>query len=256
MQTKKKVLIGGLSSLAVAAGVAMTGGTSAYYYDLERSDGNKLAACSLDLVEDQVQVTQTAFGDEVTDPLDSQAVVTTTSNDTPDNPGALSTIMIENMLPGDAFRVDITLRNAGSCAGEMWGDVNFPIDDNENGRLEPEMAPGVPDPDTDGGDLDDLIQAVYLGPSDDGVSFGPASYNTLAYAVPWLLDSDFEAGEINVVSVQLRVPDDGTAQDGNEIMSDYFTFALDFAAAQKNKINPRPGASGRDLNDLSTLNNS
>ena len=37
MNNKKKLLIGSLSTAAVVAGVAMTGGTSAYFYDLESS---------------------------------------------------------------------------------------------------------------------------------------------------------------------------------------------------------------------------
>jgi hypothetical protein len=100
-----------------------------------------------------------------------------------------------------------------------------------------------------------VLLAKYLGPSDDGVTF-TGTYNQLAYAYPHLLDSDFTANELNTVSIELEVPDDGTARAGNEIMSDKFTFAIDFAAAQKNKINPSPSGVGRDLNNPATLNNS
>ena len=249
MNNKKKLLIGSLSTAAVVAGVAMTGGTSAYYYDLERSEGNRLSACSIDLEEQDVRITQTQSGDE-TDLAHSQADVNSSTSS-----GGLSTITLDNLVPGDIFKVEIDLKNVGSCSGEMWGDVNFPIVDDENTKLEAEQEPGVPDPDPSGGDLDDVLLATYQGPNDDSVSY-TGTYHNLAYLPPWLLDSDFTGGEMNTVTILLEVPDEGTARDGNEVMSDKFTFAIDFAAAQKNKINPRPGGSGRDLNNPSTLNNS
>jgi predicted ribosomally synthesized peptide with SipW-like signal peptide len=270
MQTKKKVLIGGLSSLAVAAGVALTGGTSAYYYDLERSEGNRFAACSLDLRERAMLVKQVAFAHDDGDGTTGESVEDTqaSSNVSDNGDGALSTISLSNLQPGDAFEVKIGLRNAGSCAGEMWGDINFPINDFEN---EPNPEPeaewqalgndpdngsqdGVGNPDTDGtdggqGDLDDVMQVSFS--DDEGNSFN-GSFHELAYEYPWRLDDDFQPDETNVITVMLTVPDSGEPGDGNEIMGDSYEFAIDFAAAQKNKITPSPEGVGVDLNNMGT----
>lgn len=231
MNNKKKLLIGSLSTAAVVAGVAMTGGTSAYYYDLERSEGNSLSACSLDLVQQGVHIKQVGWAEDdettVAEEEQSQATSVVTANpEVGTNPGALSTIALDNLQPGDAFEVTIKLKNAGSCHGEMWGDINFPITDKENGMLEPEEAAGDLTPNDApqdasetpqvGGELDDIMDVTYVT-NDAGNSF-TGKYRQLAYLPPYLMDDNFTDGEVNNVKVILSVPDNGKAGDGNQIM--------------------------------------
>lgn len=261
MNNKKKLVFSGLSVAAVVAGVAATGGTSAYFYDLERSENNSLSACSLDLVQQTVSVDQVGWAEDNPKTNATEMQSQADKNVSVVGAGGLSTITLGELQPGDAFDVTINMENEGNCAGEMWGDINFPITDNENTRLEPEIAAGdttdgdFTNPQASqghvGGDLDDTIEVQYT--TDDAGNTFNGTYHDLAYLPPYLMDDDFQAGEVNAVKLRLTVPDNGSAGDGNEIMGDSFTFAIDFAAAQKNKLQPRNGGTGLDLNNPSTL---
>ena len=237
MNNKKKLLIGSLSTAAVVAGVAMTGGTSAYYFDAESALNNSFEACDFDLVRQNTNIIQTGFAEGGTQ-TQAQGVA--------ESSGAGNIgINLSNLQPGDAFDVVIDLKNVGTCEGELWADIDFPITDNENSNLEPEQAAGdnttgnLSDPSeaeslNGGGELDTVMQAKY---SDSlGNSTPWMSYHQLAYRYPDMLSGAFGDQATDTITVQLKVPDDGTPGDGNEIMSDSFTFAVHFVQAQKNKI--------------------
>ena len=235
MQTKKKVLIGGLSSLAVAAGVAMTGGTSAYFYDLENSRANRIAACSLDLVADKPTVIQTADGS----PNGSDATIDVSDNPDPGGPwgagtpwedddtaGGLYQVSIGNMEPGDAFKVTIPVRNDGDCIGELWGDLRGPFNDSEGTNYEPETAwqAAGNDPDVQGaddlerqrivtqGDNGNISGAtvdaydggagdldnrvlVYYGPDEEFNELNGETFSEFAWRKPVMMDGSFEQAD-------------------------------------------------------------
>ena len=133
MNKKAKIALGGLGVGAVVAGAALTGGTSAYFYDLEQQTGNSVEACGFDLTYASTS-TQTATGadPQLVAPQQpaSQAVV---------NPSGA--INIQNVEPGDQFEVIVTLDNLGDCAGDLWGDMDQHFD-QENSLTEPEQDAG------------------------------------------------------------------------------------------------------------------
>lgn len=222
MQTKKKVLIGGLSSLAVAAGVALTGGTSAYFYDLEMSKGNKIAACSLDLVAQEPTIQQTADGSPGGSPaltvvsVGPQAGGGTTGTGTPwEAPfvGGLYSVNIGGMEPGDEFTVTIPVDNEGECIGELWGDLRGPFNDLEGVEYEPEKnwQDQGNDPDKQG--VADVESAAIIA-QQPGAGLTPA-----------LIDQyDGGAGDLDNVVIVAYGPDDVNNQltyGDNETFSEF-----------------------------------
>ena len=286
MNNKKKLLIGSLSTAAVVAGVAMTGGTSAYFYDLETSDGNLLGACSLDLVASgapDIQQTAGSAADITVSSVVDAAGTTDGPGTSWDGPmvGGLYQVGIGAMEPGDMFTVTIPLDNAGKCAGELFGDIRGPFNDLEGSNYEPETAweaagnnpdkpsgaddesaaiiaqqpgsgltPAIIDQyDGGDGDLDNVVLVDY-GPDDASNVVANETFAEFAWRKPTILDPSFTPTETKSIVVQLRVPDSGVPGDGNEIMGDSFEFLIDFALAQPGKINPNTAA---NLNDPSTI---
>lgn len=117
MRNRFKLAAGGVGVAAVAASVVLTGGTSAYFYDLEKSTGNQIEACDFDLTWRSSNLKA------VSQAPSSQASATRTNGDGFLN-GADGAFTLANLQPGDAYSVQLNVRNAGSCAGGLYTDVD------------------------------------------------------------------------------------------------------------------------------------
>lgn len=231
MNKKQKLLIGGASVSAVVAGVALTGGTSAFYYDMEQQTGNSIEACDFDLTQ-SVETVKTTTG------------VPVTQSTAGSQPGAIT---ISNVEPGDTFRSTITLSNIGSCAGDLWADIDQHSDD-ENGTLEPEANEGGDD--TPGGDLGGYMKVSVLQGATPISGLQDVTLASLATLLPSNVDSTFAGGDTTTLVLEFVAPvnaaNPGGRADENKIMTDAYTFELDFALAQQGYMPASPG-------DLSTL---
>lgn len=108
MRIKNKAIVGGLAATAVGAAVVMTGASSAYFFDAEAVDGNKIEAGTLDL---EYAISGTAV-----------------------NGGKIS---LANLKPGDERTVKVSVTNVGSVDGVLAAAVTN-IQDLENKVIEPE----------------------------------------------------------------------------------------------------------------------
>jgi predicted ribosomally synthesized peptide with SipW-like signal peptide len=209
MQKRNKAIVAGLSVSAVAAAVALTGSTSAYYYDLETSE-NKIKACGFDLQYDaEVDPAEDNYG---------SAMVTEGGS-----------VVIKNVAPGDSFAVTVTLANVGACEGDLWAQVND-VRNQENGVTEPERTSG--DDATDG----ELGDHVTISVPELGV--GGVTMNT----VPWhLLSGATKLGTMPAdfgpvsATINIDVPKGGGAGDVNDIMTDSFELDFDLALVQRDE---------------------
>lgn len=220
MRNRFKLAAGGVGVAAVAASVVLTGGTSAYFYDLEKSTGNQIEACDFDLTWRSSNLKA------VSQAPSSQASATRTNGDGFLN-GADGAFTLANLQPGDAYSVQLNVRNAGSCAGELYMDVDQHVD-LENRLTEPEAAAGDAD---QSGDIGETVQAkVRL---DGYKTLHEGSLASFAEALPTLLDDDFAGKDEHSLVVTFAVPESGTAGTENVIMTDSYSFDLDFAVTQK-----------------------
>lgn len=211
MQYKTKLMIGSASVVAVAAGAVLTGTTSAYFYDLEKSTGNVAEGCDFDL-------TYRLGGGGAT----GQNVN-----------GGNDRITLADLEPGDSQTVNVYLRNAGSCAGDAYFDIDNPVD-AENGLTEPESEAGDADA---SGDVGEIVQVTARRYSAGGPSFFTGSLNDFAAASPTLVDGDFGAADGQNLYVTFTVPNSARGAE-NALMTDSFTFDMDMAMVQDGQVTP------------------
>jgi predicted ribosomally synthesized peptide with SipW-like signal peptide len=211
MQKRNKAIVAGLSVSAVAAAVALTGSTSAYYYDLETSE-NSIQACGFDL-EYSANVTkgETQYGSAIVD-----------------NTGA---VVIKNVAPGDSFDVTIDLKNVGNCAGTLWGQVTN-VKNMENGLTEPEKEGG----DVAGteGELGDFVKISVPLLGSEGPTLNEIPWPAMTSARPMVeIPAGFDlAKDLMPITLRIDVPLGENAGDNNKIMTDSFELDFDLALVQ------------------------
>jgi hypothetical protein len=211
MQYKLKLMIGGASVVAVAAGAALTGTTSAYFYDLEKSTGNVAEGCDFDLTYRLSGAG--ASGGNVN--------------------GGNDSFTLENLQPGESRTANVYVRNAGSCAGDAYFDIDNPVD-AENGVTEPEAEAGDADA---AGDVGEIVQVTARRYSAGGPVYFNGSLNDFAAAPPTLVDGDFGAADGQNLYFTFTVPN-GARGAENALMTDSFTFDMDMAMVQDGQVTP------------------
>ncbi|GAB2727119.1 SipW-dependent-type signal peptide-containing protein [Nocardioides pakistanensis] len=215
MNNLKKLGLSGLSIAAVAAGVAATGGTSAFYYDAETFT-NSIEACGFDLSYETV----VAEG-KTNDPNNTDAVVVNNSGN----------ISITGVHPGDYYEVAVKVQNLGDCGGELWLQVDD-ISNLENGFTDEESQAG------DTGPAGELGEYVQIGiPGVGGTSIKNVGWFSAPQNVSGVL-GDLSPTDVWQGTIYVDVPL-GNRSDGNQIMTDSFSFALDLALVQDGQ---NPGA--------------
>lgn len=121
MNGKVRALVGATGVSAVVAAVALSGGTSAFYYDSAHFTGNSISACGLGVAV-KAHTTQDAdkgLGNN------SLAVINGGSDaDVQATADKGHAIDITNVQPGDYFRTDFTVQNTGTCVGDLWADIS------------------------------------------------------------------------------------------------------------------------------------
>jgi predicted ribosomally synthesized peptide with SipW-like signal peptide len=167
MQIKHKALVGALGATAVGTAVALTGASSAYFTDVEKTTGNSIAAGSLDLVA-------TYAGDGV-------------------NNGKIS---VAGLAPGGPAKTfTVTVKSAGDVHGILRADVANLVD-NENGRTDAEVEAG--DATSDNGELSQWVNLSISGAPTmklaQAANYGPMSLGNLTgqkvYSVAVSLPAD------------------------------------------------------------------
>lgn len=204
MNKKTRALIGGVGVSAAVAAVALTGGTSAYFYDVETVTGNSIASCGIE-IEPSTVVTTNGYN------ASSQIHATTTSG---------NVIGVTNMQPGDSFTADVTLKNAGSCAGDIWADINFPLDYQAD---------------------DSFAQALQASVSIDGNPQGTFPFGELSYRYPDLIKAGVTAGHSTDLSVTVLFPESGVRGGENALEDKSLEFTIDYAVVQEG-IDPTVGS--------------
>lgn len=224
MRNRFKLAAGGVGVAAVAASVALTGGTSAYFYDLEKSTGNAIEACELDLTYRMSNLTQRSAAPQ------SQATAVKTSADNVTLNGAEGAFALADLQPGDSYSVQVNVRNnaprGDGCSGELYMDVDNHLD-LENGLTEPERSAGDAD---ESGDLGETVVAKL---TQDGSVKHDGSLAAFAEALPRVVDSDFTPQDEHTLVMSFTVPESGVRGGENAIMSDSYSFDLDFGLFQK-----------------------
>ncbi|MEJ5945656.1 hypothetical protein WDZ17_10170 [Pseudokineococcus basanitobsidens] len=192
MKNSTRVLVGSAGVSAVVAGVALTGGTSAYFYDAG-GVGVGGEACTLELDLRQpvtASVNEGTGGTEVVRSDDGASV------------------SFANLEPGDSVRVVATARNAGDCAGDMYAQL---------GDLE--------------GDDAFLDALVVTDARQFGVTRRQSAPLTeVAGGGPVALGAT-GAGQTQRLTLAFEVPL-GERGDGNEIQGTTFAFDLDLGLVQ------------------------
>lgn len=209
MQKKHKFIAAGLGVGALALGVALTGGTSAYFYDDETQQAT-FQSGTVDLV------TTGAVGVTSVNPLASVTY----------DP-ATKTLHASNLQPGDSFDYDVTFKNAGTLDAFPYMKWTFSHDD-ENGVNEAEGA----DPTAGTGELDDTMLVNYnidaFGQPANGLPVPVKSMDDngvigLSWAMTPGLNRD--------AKFTFSVPNGGQGAE-NQIMTDSFDVRIDFALTQ------------------------
>jgi predicted ribosomally synthesized peptide with SipW-like signal peptide len=208
MRTKHKFITAGVGASALALGVAITGGTSASFYDDETQQGT-FQAGSVDLVTSGVIASQSVnpLGSVTYDP-------------------ATKTLHASNLQPGDTFTYDVTFKNAGSLNASPYMKWTI-ADDSENGVIEAEDTDPTP-----AGELDNVMTVLYnidaFGSSASGV---PTPVNNTFNAPAHYLSFDMAPGLERHAKFTFTVPNGGQGAE-NQIMTDSFDLIMDFALTQ------------------------
>jgi hypothetical protein len=206
MQKRNKAIVAGLSVSAVAAAVALTGSTSAYYYDLETSHGNKIAACGFDLT----------YKGEVDGDPSEKATFTD---------GKLT---IDGVEPGDAFSALYTVGKVGDCETDLY--ISGSAASLENTIIDPEADAG--DETASRGELHESITVSLPGvhPALQNMP-APESLEIMQFHHE-AIDNWFDSHDDVRVRLDVNVPK-GAAGDHNEIMTDSFEYDFDLQMVQE-----------------------
>ena len=211
MKKQHKVIVGGLGAGALALGVALTGGTSAYFYDDETQQAT-FQAGSVDLV------TTGAIASQNINPLGTVTY----------DP-ATKTLSASNLQPGDTFVYDVAFKNAGSLNAFPYMSWKV-LNDNENGVNEAEGA----DPTAGVGELDNVMTVRFdidaFGSSANGTPT-PVSNTFYGQPAPIGLSWAMEPGLTRHAKFTFKVPNGGQGAE-NQIMTDSFDLKIDFALTQ------------------------
>lgn len=210
MNKKTRALIGGAGVSAAVAAVALTGGTSAFFYDVETIGGNSIGSCSLSI--DPVTTVTTAGYDNEEGAADQMVVGDTSAN----------VVKVSNMQPGDAFTADITLTNTGTCNGDMWADINYPLDFAKDSAF---------------------AQALKANVKINDSELGTYDFGDLSYAFPYMVASNVEDGTATTITVTVTWPQGTRGEESvAELEDQTLKFTVDYAIVQ-NGIDPT-GARG------------
>jgi predicted ribosomally synthesized peptide with SipW-like signal peptide len=127
MNGKVRALVGATGVSAVVAAVALSGGTSAFYYDSAHITNNKIASCGFGLsvasqttkLASNASARPSAVMSGAQDPGLSQSTNTSSAPDT-------RAIDIEKYQPGDYFQstYDVTNTNKTNCTADVWADIS------------------------------------------------------------------------------------------------------------------------------------
>ena len=180
--------------------VTAVGATKAWFLDTETSNGNSFTAGSLDLNIDGGNINVVKF-------------------------------TVGNMVPGNQPKSGFLLANVGSVKGYL--DIeNISVTNNENGRIEPEIAAGDT---TDGvGELQDVVNLRLFLDYDGNGWIGTGEtvfYNGKVGSLP----SNFELNELLNVGSNVRIGaifDWWTTPDDNKAMGDDMTLNMTFELGQ------------------------
>lgn len=214
MRNRTKALVGGTSVAAVMAAVSLTGGTSAYFYDVQTSADNSIHACSIGLNVGAATVTQTqkpTGGHTQSSPGKGPTTVETSS-------GALLTI--SGLQPGEQYKMTVPVTNTGECNADMWLDFSGHGDGVYANPPSPELA------------------AFLQTEVKDGNKFDlTGSYAEVARDLPGKV-ATVAGGDTHTLVFTFTWPDGGRAGDGqpqndNLAGGDDLTFDLDFAMVQQ-----------------------
>lgn len=206
MNGKVRALVGATGVSAVVAAVALSGGTSAFYYDSQHITGNSVTACTFGLGVESKTIQ--------TDSQGEHATVDTNAN---------HAITISNLEPGDKFQTTYTLSNTsaeGQCAGDLWADISGHSKD----------AYQNPSPNA----LENDLKVTLMGSVDDGAPTTIAAnvqYNQLATILPAKIQSALAAGHKYTLTATYGVPL-GARGDFNEIQGKSIGFNVDFGLVQ------------------------
>lgn len=208
VQKKQKLITAGIGAGAVAMAVALTGGTSAYFYDDEAQQA-EFQSGSVDLV------TTGAIDAVNVNPLASVTY----------DP-ATKTLSASNLRPGDSFDYNVVFTNAGSL--EAFPYMAWTISgDEENGVNEAEGGPGAA-----GGELDDRMTVNY-----DIDAFGktagaqPVPVRSMLTNPVIGLSWPMAPGLARNAKFTFAVPNGGQGAE-NDVMTDSFDLQIKFALTQ------------------------
>lgn len=219
MRNRTKALVGGTSVAAVMAAVSLTGGTSAYFYDVQTSANNSITACSIGLEVEKATVTRTLAptGDVAQSTAAVPADVTQTSN------GAILTV--DKFQPGEAYKVTVPVKNTGRCDADLWFDFsNHPEADSAFAKT--------------------INSTLYATTADNKLA-SPVTTGTLSQVLtawPGKLDTLAANGGTDTITFTFGWKDNGRsgqadrpapAVNDNDFMNQKVTFDMDFALVQE-----------------------
>jgi len=222
MNKKTRALIGGAGVSAAVAAVALSGGTSAFFYDVQTVENNSISSCGFELESAATVVAHPYSGVNTSRNLASQVLASSEG----------SNILVEKMQPGDGFTATLTVTNSGdsTCAADAWWDINYPIS-GIDGSGNPVTNPGA--------GVQPFTQALQTSLSGD-TSSTAGNLDELIYESPEKLGRVAPGASKSVV-INVSWPL-GARSEGNELMDHSVSFTLDYALSQVG-INP-VGANG------------
>lgn len=239
MNKRTRALIGATGVSVVVAATALTGGTSAFFYQVETNTENGIESCAFD-IDPTTTVTLTPY-----DVASSQM-----SNEV-DEAVTQSQINVANMQPGDAFTAKIELTNIGDCAADLWTDINFPLNFQEGpvaGETPAEAASRALR--AEFANYLDVTVTSIAGVAAGALPATPvtgatASFYDLAFDAAGMPQSALPGGSTHTLLVTVLFPDTGDRGAENRFMGLPLTFTTDYALSQVG-INPGGSLTGLD----------
>jgi hypothetical protein len=228
MNKKTRALIGGVGVSAAVAAVALTGGTSAFYYKSDTTTDNWFKSCGFNLTSDaDVKILKS----DVTEGWRDKSQIKSRSHG--------SSVRIDRMQPGDKFELKFEITNgskrdhkgksSSTCDADAWWDINFPIQELRDGAWVGEPQEGELD-------FTKALTVDVKGFDNDFTTF-----DQLMYAPPQKLGK-LKPGQTAEVKVNVHWPL-GNREDGNDLMNHGVKFTLDYALSQvgTNPVSPDSG---------------